>query len=123
MPDPGLPYAGRHRPSREGNGNRQLLAVFHHRGNGQLIAGVGLVMGYLVTLWVYFLDEISLFVQQPHGHKGQAQITCRLTVVASQNAQATGIDGEAFVEPEFGAEIGHQRSVRVQFPDHLRIWA
>jgi hypothetical protein len=54
------------------------------------------------------LAEIALAVEQADGDEGQAQVGGALAVVAGEDAEAAGIDRQAFMEAELGAEIGDQ---------------
>src|SRR5690606_27655789 len=74
------------------------------------------VMGYLIPMAVDSLGEIALTVQYPYRDKGNPQVTGRLAVIAGQDAEPTRIDGQAFMEAEFGAEIRDQIMFWVQYP-------
>jgi hypothetical protein len=54
------------------------------------------------------LLEVTLAVEQADADEGQPHVAGRLAVVAGQNAEAAGVDRQAFVETEFGAEVGDQ---------------
>ena len=54
------------------------------------------------------LDKITLTVENADTNKRDAQVTGGLAVVTGKNAQSTGIDRQAFMEAEFGTEIGNQ---------------
>ena len=60
----------------------------------------------LPPIRVQGLPEIPLVVQQADAHQGDAQVARTLEVVARQDAQPAGIDGQALVEPELGGEVG-----------------
>ena len=52
--------------------------------------------------------EVALAVEEADADEGQPEVAGRLAVVAGQDAEAAGIDGQAFVEAELGAEVGDQ---------------
>ena len=57
------------------------------------------------------LAEKTLLVAQADADQGHAQVACRLEMVAGQDAESPGIDGQALGDAVFQAEIGHQRRV------------
>jgi hypothetical protein len=63
---------------------------------------------FAVALAVNGLAEIALAVEQADGNEGQAHVRGALAVVAGEDAEAAGIDRQAFVEAELGTEIGDQ---------------
>ncbi len=106
--DLGLPNLDDHFAARKVDLDMGLAAVMAHgRMDGQVVEiGIG-IGGDLVAVVVDTLREITLTVEQTDRNEGQAQVGRGLTVVTGQDAQATGIDWETFVETKFGAEIGH----------------
>ena len=58
------------------------------------------------------LEEISLPVEQADADERQAQVARSLAVIAGENAKAAGVDRQAFMETEFGTEIGDQVGLR-----------
>ena len=61
-----------------------------------------------MAIGTQFLLEVTLAIEQADADERQAHIASRLAVVASQNAKTAGVDRQAFVETEFGAEVGDQ---------------
>ena len=120
MADLGLPHLRMDQAPREGHRHDQRFAVHFHRGNRQLIAGMGMVAGHLLALGVDRLDKVTVLVQQTNGNERQPEVAGRFAVVAGQDAQTAGIDREALVKPKFGAEISHQMMGRVQQFGHFR---
>jgi hypothetical protein len=78
-----------------------------HRGNRQVVE-IRVVVGSLL------MPSASAFAgSSPDGKAGrhrQRAGPCRwrLAVVAGENAEAAGVDRQAFMEAEFGAEVGDQ---------------
>ena len=68
----------------------------------------GLVMGDLIAVAVDGLGEVALPVQYPDRNKRDAEVAGGLAVIARQDAEAAGINGQTFMKAEFGAEIGDQ---------------
>ena len=63
MANPRLPDPGPELPPREGHGNLELHAILFYRADGQLVAVVALIPGYLLALGINGLHEIALLVQ------------------------------------------------------------
>ncbi len=89
------------------------------RLQGQLVEVGPHVMRDLLAVSVDGLGEITLAVQHAHRHEGQAEVAGGLAVVAGQNAEAAGVNGQALVKTEFGAEIGDQILLGVQMRHHF----
>ena len=84
---------------------------------GQLI-DVGLeILFVLPALLVEALQEIALVVEQADADERNAEIGGALDVVAREHAQAAGVDGQRFVQSEFGGEVGDR--ARTQ---HAGMW-
>jgi hypothetical protein len=62
----------------------------------------------LTAFAVDALEKVTLAIEQANADKGQVQVTGRFAMVAGENAEAAGIDRQAFVEAELGAKIGDQ---------------
>ena len=67
-----------------------------------------LVRRLLVAVAVDGLEEIALAIEQAHADERQPRVAGRLAVIAREDAEAAGVDRQAFVEAEFGAEVGDQ---------------
>jgi hypothetical protein len=104
-----LPYSHRHGAAGEINLHPELGAlVVGDPLDRQVLedrVGVGDV---LHAFAVDLLGEIALAVEQPDGDERQAHVACRLAVIAREDAEASGVDREAFVETELEAEVGDE---------------
>ena len=110
-----LPHLEFHVAARELHGNVQLVSVPVERGAERQVVEVGgRVVCDLVAMFVDGLGEVTLPVEHADGDKGDRKVARRLAVVAGENAEAAGIDRQALVETEFGAEIGDQVPLRIQ---------
>ncbi|MCY1395836.1 hypothetical protein D9M71_107900 [compost metagenome] len=85
-----------------------LTAGVEHRRYWQVVEVRVVVGGLLASFGIQFLVEIAFPVEQADADEGQAHVAGRLAVVAGENAEAAGIDRQALVQAEFGAEIGDQ---------------
>src|SRR6185503_7065581 len=54
------------------------------------------------------LVEVALAVEQAHGDERDRHVARGLAVVAGEDAEAAGVDRQALMETEFGAEVGDQ---------------
>ena len=61
-----------------------------------------LVDGLLAPFAVDALLEVTLRVEEADADEGQPQVAGRLAVIAGQDAQAAGVDGQRFVQPKLG---------------------
>jgi hypothetical protein len=52
------------------------------------------------------LAEVAAAVEESDADEGDSEVAGGLEVVTGEDAEATGIDGETLVEPEFSAEVG-----------------
>ena len=110
--------------------DRELAPVAVERGFRRHLAEVELLVDRLLpAVGVDLLPEIALRIEEAHADEGQPQIAGLLAVISGQDAQAAGIDGQRFVQPELGREVrdrahAHVR-VRGLIPDahgaHVRI--
>ena len=111
----GLPNLERDPPVGDSDVNVQFLAGAVARGlQGQVGECGRRVVGDLFALPVNGLIEVALTIQHAHGHERNRKVAGGLAVIPRQNAQAAGIDGQALVQAEFGAEIGNQVLAGVQ---------
>ena len=109
MSDTRLPHLDLHAAARKLNAYADSRAVVAQDGGDRQVVEIRVRMQRaLVAFGVDGLGEIALAVEQANADKGQAHVARRLAVVAGQDAQAPGIDRQALVEAEFGAEIGDQ---------------
>ncbi|OGI67492.1 MAG: hypothetical protein A2W18_04755 [Candidatus Muproteobacteria bacterium RBG_16_60_9] len=67
----------------------------------------------LVSLPIDGLREVALAVKQADRYERNAEVARGFAVVAGEYAQAAGVNLKAFVETEFGAEVGDQIFLRV----------
>ncbi len=111
----GLPHLEHDPAPGQGDEDVDLLAIVQPcRTDGQVTEIGRRVMGDLVAVAVDGLGEIALAVEHAHRHEGDAQVAGRLAVVPRQDAQAAGIEWQALVQAELGAEVGDQVLVRIQ---------
>ena len=57
------------------------------------------------------LPEITMPVEQPHTHHGQPQLAGGFDMIAGQDAQASGVEGQAFMDAEFRGEVGNHHVI------------
>jgi len=69
----------------------------------EVVVGVGLL---LPPVGVQVLAEVSLLVEQADADERDAQLARRLEVVARENAEASGVDRQAFRQAELHGEVG-----------------
>src|SRR5208283_4212008 len=77
------------------------------RFHGQLVDIGFEVFLALPAVAIEALAEISLAIEKADADEGDPEIGSALDVIAGQNAQSTGINGERFMHAEFGGEISH----------------
>ena len=89
--------------------DRQVGAVLApHRLDRQVVEIRVVVLGALAAIAVDGLHEVALPVEQADRDERQLEVARRLAVVAGEDAEAAGIDRQALVHAELGAEVGHQ---------------
>jgi hypothetical protein len=96
------------------------------RFHGQLI-DIGLeILLALPAVAIQALAEISLAIKQADANERDAEIGGALDVIAGQNSEAAGIDGQRFVHAKFGGEISHgpgpQHTGAARAPGALRLF-
>jgi hypothetical protein len=69
------------------------------------------ILGYLLTVLVDSLVEVTQKIKQADRYKWQAQITCCLAMITGQNPEATGIDRKTLVVSELRTKIGDEITV------------
>src|SRR5271168_467412 len=52
------------------------------------------------------LQEVSLAIEEADADERDVQIGCALDMVAGEDAEASGVDGEGLVQAELGGEVG-----------------
>ena len=121
MADADFPDLGMHGPAGKGDLDQDVFALrVENRGNRQVVE-VGIVVDrLLLTVAIQRLLEIALAIEQADADEGQAHVAGRLAVVAGKDAEAAGVDRQAFVETEFGAEVGDQVVLLERVPMHVR---
>ena len=62
--------------------------------------------------------EVPLGVHEPDADERHAQVARFLAVVARQDAEAAGVDGERLVERELGGEVRDRAALHVGVPVH-----
>ena len=106
--DPRLPDLDEHFALRERRFDAQVAPVRAHRLDRQVVEVRVVVLGALAALAVDRLHEVALAVEQADGDERQLEVARRLAVVAGEDAEAAGVDRQALVHAELGAEIRHQ---------------
>ena len=94
----------------------RVVDLDHHRlavlPDGDLdrqLVDVGVDVFFLLpAVLVEALPEVALLVKQAHADQRDAEVGRALDVVAGQDAQAAGIDGQRLVQAELGGEVGHR---------------
>ncbi len=119
-----LPDANRNVAAREAELDFYRPAIGSERwGDREIFQSMGMKLGALFGMFIDDLGEIALVVHQPDGHERQSEIARGLAIVARQDAEPAGIDGQAFVQAEFGAEIGDDIVGRIQMARQFRVQA
>ena len=97
-----------HRAAGERGGHPEPLAVLGSDGKNRKLAGlVDRIERLLVAVGVELLAEVSLLVEQPHGHHGNAEVARRLQLVAGDVAEAAGVDRQRLAQHVLHAEVRH----------------
>ncbi len=76
------------------------------RAHGHLLELVARVALLLPGVGGHVLAEVAFAVQEPHADERDVQVAGGLQMVARQDAQAAGIDGQAHGDAVFQAEVG-----------------
>ena len=100
-------------PGLEGDGvhadfhrtGQRFATGIEHRLDGQISWIEQRIIIDLPVLMIDLLLEIALAVEQAHSHKPQAEIAGRFGMIAGQNAQAAGRNGQSFMEAKFSGKI------------------
>ena len=109
MADPAFPDLGLHGPAGKVDLDQDVFAVGASTGViGRSSKSVVVVDGVLLAVAVDGLLEVALPIEQADADEGQVQVGGGLAVVAGEDAEAAGVDRQAFVEAELGAEVGDQ---------------
>ena len=123
-PHVGPPDARVDRAAGEIDADREWRAVRRaDRVQGEIIEVIVLVRLLLPSGLIEVLAEVTLLVEQAHADQGNAQVAGGLDVIAGEDAQPTGEDGETFRDAKLEREIGDQRiagfAVRAREPGRL----
>jgi hypothetical protein len=114
MTDFGLPDARLYLAIGERNGDEDLLALLVAcQRNRQIIGLMRIKMRALLAILIDGLDEITLAIHEADGNEGQSQITDRFEVIASQDAQAAGIQRQALMQPIFCTKVSDYILARI----------
>lgn len=108
MPHARLPHLDLDRPPRHLDTDGQRLVVAQDGRDWQIVEIDRVVVDELVAVRVDALGEIPLAVEETDRHERQVEVAGGLAMVAGKDAEPAGIDRKAFVQAEFGAEIGDQ---------------
>ena len=93
------------------HGNQQRLAVRPGlQFTRQIVEIVRVQIFLLIAFMVQVLAEITVVVEETHGDERDAERGRGLQMIAGEQSQTTGVNREAFVQAEFGAEISDRRS-------------
>ena len=114
MADARLPDVHPDAASRKIEVDAQALAVDVHRLDRHVAEIRGHDLRDLVAVAVDGLGEVAVVVQQADADEGNAEVAGSLAVVAGEDAEAAGVDREALVQPELGAEVCDEVVVRIQ---------
>jgi hypothetical protein len=85
----------------------EALAVgAHDRQDGQAVPVVDRVTLRLQAVVVQKLAEVPLRVREPDAHERKPEVAGRLEVVAREDTEAAGVDGQRFVQAVLHREVG-----------------
>ena len=91
----------------EGNLYVDGVAVFVFKlSDGLSVPLVLPVVLFLVAVEVDPLVEVTVLVEKTHSHEGDPDVRGRLQVVSREDPQASGVDGNRFVEPILHGKVG-----------------
>ena len=86
--------------------DHDFVTVGRPRGEGGDVGEAHLgVDGLLPAAVIEALPEVALWVDEPHRHKRQIEVTGFFHMVARQNTQTTRVDGQRFVDAELGRKV------------------
>src|SRR5262249_45934553 len=100
-PDAGPRFASWKRDA-DGNG---LAVGTVFRFERQIVEIVFRIAFLLPAVLVEVLAEVAKPVHEANAHEGEAQVACRLQMVAGQDAEAARVDRDTVVNAEFSGEI------------------
>ena len=83
------------------------------RVTGMVVEVVARGSFLLPAVGVEVLAEVALAVEQADADQRQAEVAGALQVVAGEDAEAAGVDRQAFVEAELGGEVGDRNVAAV----------
>ena len=90
---------------------RSLALGVLHRLNGQRVEIVIGIAFLLPAVGIQILPEVALLIEQADADQREVQIAGGFQMIAGEDAQAAGIDGQALGEAVLGGEIGDQLAV------------
>ncbi len=115
-----LPYARRERAARERDLYRHPVAHLVAYGRDrQLEEVLRLVCGHLTALRRELLGEVSVTVEQTHGHHRHVLVRSLLQIVARQNAQTARIYLKRRVESVLHREVSYLGALGSGFLRHV----
>src|SRR5260370_38349814 len=85
-----------------------LAAGSDGRFHGQLVDIHLQVFFLLPAAAVEPLPEVALAIKQADADERNAQVRGALDMIAGENSQAAGVDGNRFMQSELSGEIGHR---------------
>jgi hypothetical protein len=105
----GAPDAQRDRAPLQLDAHAQIGAALDRDQLHRQLREVGVgISGALIAFAVDGLGKVALAVKQTDCDQRHAHVACRLAVITGKDSQTSGVDWQAFVETEFGAEIRDQ---------------
>ena len=108
MADARLPDLHHQLAARERELDGEIAPRLLHRLDRQVGELRVVVLGALAAFGVDRLHEVALPVEQAHADEGQLEVARRLAVVPGEDAEAAGVERQALVHAELGAEVRHQ---------------
>ena len=108
MADAPLPHFHDELAARKRELDGEVAPVLLHRLDRQVGELRVVVFGALAAFRVDRLHEVALPVKEPHADEGQLEIARRLAVIAREDAEAAGVERQALVHAELGAEVRDQ---------------
>ena len=117
LPDTGVHHAAGHL---HGDGHPVAVLV-GYRLCRNLEEVLGVVFRHLIALRGEPLGEIAVTVEQADSDHVNVHVAALLEVVAGQDAQTSGIDLQAGVEPVFHAEICDGRGAALGLAGHIGV--
>ena len=78
---------------------------------GELVEVLGLIVGYLLSVYAQGLCEVAVAVEEAYGGHVDTRVGCFFDIVACEHTETAGIDLKAVAEAVLHGEIGYGRNV------------